>query len=86
MDILPTGSNMVTRSPLHLELIQNSDCSQAIFGNYKDGLWIETKVIDITYPDITKTQKLSIMNQIQAITNVNAGCEMNISKNPSIHE
>ena len=32
MDILPTGSNMVTRGPLQLELIQSISDIKAIFG------------------------------------------------------
>ena len=36
LDILPTGSNMVTRGPLQLELIQSKTEVKAIFGEYLD--------------------------------------------------
>ena len=82
MDILPTGNNMVTRSPLQLELIQTKTGNQAIFGTYKEGVWIENEAIDISYPDITPEQKNQINNKIEVITRSNAGEEMNITNIP----
>ena len=82
MDILPTGNNMVTRSPLQLELIQTKTGNQAIFGTYKDGVWVENEAIDISYPDITPEQKNHINNKIEVITRANAGEEMNITNVP----
>ena len=48
MDILPTGSNMVTRGPLQLELIQSISDVKAVFGEYIDGEWIQIKAIKQT--------------------------------------
>ena len=82
MDILPTGSNMVTRSPLQLELIQSGTTHHAIFGNYIDGYWNEDLNIKISYPNITIEQKLNISNKIELITRANAGDKMNITFKP----
>ena len=84
MDILPTGSNMVTRSPLQLELIQTGTPDQhtAVFGIYREGEWMTDKSISISYPNITPEQKLEISNQIELITRANAGDEMNITVKP----
>ena len=53
IDILPTGSNMVTRTPLQLELIQSIKDVKAIFGEYVNGDWVSIKSINIQYPDPT---------------------------------
>ena len=45
LDILPTGSNMVTRGPLQLELIQSIKDVYAVFGEYMNGSWVEIKKI-----------------------------------------
>ena len=82
MDILPTGTNMVTRSPLQLELIQAGTNHHAIFGNYIEGKWCEDKDIEITYPNITNEQKNEISNKIELVTRANAGDGMNITFKP----
>jgi len=82
LDILPTGSNMVTRGPLQLELIQTSKEVQAIFGEYHDGSWIEIKKIPLSTPNPTKEQKDNINSMIQSITNTYAGDGMNITDTP----
>ena len=44
---LPTGSNMVTRTPLHLELIpDNNQHNYVEFGNYKQDRWIVEKTFN----------------------------------------
>ena len=82
IDILPTGTNMVTRSPLQLELSQSNSESLAIFGSYKSNIWEEDCRIEIDYPDITKIQQQSIRKKIEMITIQNAGEGMNITKEP----
>ena len=69
MDILPTGSNMVTRGPLQLELVQSVTDVKAVFGEYIDSEWVEIKSIKIQYPDPTMEQKYEISSIIKSITN-----------------
>ena len=82
IDILPTGSNMVTRGPLQLELIQTSLETKAIFGEYITGTWVEIKSVELTFPNPTLEQKLEINSLIQSLTNTYAGNEMNITETP----
>jgi len=82
VDILPTGTNMVTRSPLQLELIQSSSESCAIFGNYKHGIWEDEDIIKIEYPNISDIQQQKISKKIETITIKNAGKGMNITSKP----
>ena len=82
MDILPTGSNMVTRGPLQLELIQTIKDTKAVFGEYINGEWTQIKCIQIQYPELTLEQKTEIISMIKSITNEYAGNEMNISDKP----
>ena len=83
MDILPTGSNMVTRSPLQIELIQTNQVNTiATFGNYANGSWVKSIELSLTYPNITLVEKESIIRQIEHITYKNAGNEMNITHTP----
>jgi len=83
MDILPTGSNMVTRSPLQIELIQTNQVNTiATFGNYANGSWVKSIELSLTYPNITLVEKESIIKQIEHITYKNAGNEMNITHTP----
>ena len=65
MDILPTGSNMVTRGPLQMELIQSKSEVKAVFGKYDESRWISIQDIDITYPNPTMEQKSNICRVIQ---------------------
>lgn len=81
MDILPTGQNMVTRSPLHLELI-NANENKAMFGEYINGTWNTKFKLSFIYPDITENQKNTICNKIKEITKQNAGDKMNITNKP----
>ena len=82
MDILPTGSNMVTRGPLQLELVQSLTDVKAVFGEYINSEWIEIKSIKIQYPDPTTEQKFEIESIIKSITNQYAGEGMNITDKP----
>lgn len=82
MDILPTGSNMVTRGPLQLELIQTKKDVKACFGEYIESNWVNLNEIPITYPDPTAEQKLEICSMIKQLTNQYAGDGMNITESP----
>lgn len=83
MDILPTGNNMVTRSPLQIELIQtNINQTTAMFGNYLNGCWKKNIELSLSYPNITDVEKESIIKQIESETYLNAGNEMNITTKP----
>ena len=82
LDILPTGSNMATRGPLQLELIQSIKEVCAIFGEYMDGAWVEIKKISLDLPNPTNEQKREINSLIRSITNEYAGDGMNITTIP----
>ena len=83
MDLLPTGSSMVTRTPLNLELIQtNADKNEQIlaaFGNYVDSNFIVSKKIMLTNPIPTADEIEEIQKYIEADTILKAGNQMNIS-------
>ena len=82
MDILPTGSNMSTRGPLQLELIQSPVEVKAVFGKYDESRWTMIQEIEITYPNPTTEQKNSIESVIKKLTNEYAGIGMNITDIP----
>lgn len=89
MDILPTGTNMVTRCPLRLEMIQtaNDKETKAVFGDYSSsgqdvGQWTPIKEITLQFPNPTMEQRREIIATIESITTRNAGNNMNISMEP----
>ena len=82
MDILPTGSNMVTRGPLQLELIQSVSDIKAIFGEYINGEWITIKQVELNSPEPSDEQKREIASLIRSITTEYAGDGMNITDQP----
>ena len=82
LDILPTGSNMVTRGPLQLELIQTIGDVKAVFGEYMDGTWVVIKEIGLSSPNPTKEQKREISSMIKSITVEYAGEGMGITDIP----
>lgn len=82
MDILPTGSNMVTRGPLQLELIQTKKDIKACFGEYLDSNWVNLNEIEIDYPNPTPEQKSEISSNIKQLTRQYAGNDMNITSEP----
>jgi hypothetical protein len=82
-DLLPTGKNMVTRTPLHLELIPSKQETIAEFGEYKgNGHWVSIKQIPFQMPVPTHNQRTQIRKQIEIQTNKLAGNECNISSEP----
>lgn len=83
MDILPTGKNMVTRTPLNLHLTKIGDegNSWVEFGHYKNN-WVIDKKISITAPSPTPEEVEEIRITIANKTIELAGPGMNISDKP----
>lgn len=81
LDMLPIGRNMVTRTPLHLQLIQTSpDTDMAVeFGNYDEGQWKIEKRIKLTTPEPTLMEIDNIRDEIERQTIKRAGKGMGIS-------
>ncbi|ARF09562.1 dynamin family protein [Indivirus ILV1] len=85
MDILPTGKNMVTRTPLELQLhqlTQDSKDGWVEFGQYNQNGWTSEKKIPITTPIPTETEIKNVRDYISAKTIELAGDGMNISHIP----
>ena len=81
-DLLPTGTNMVTRTPLHLELIpDNSSKNIAEFGNYRNDKWVVKKTLNFTLPTPLQEEKTDIINEIHKQTIQIVGKNSNIWKN-----
>ena len=68
MDMLPIGNKMVTRTPLHLQLIQNSNEMYVEFGNYEEGVWKIERKIKMTSPEPTLPEIQNIREEIDAQT------------------
>ena len=82
-DLLPTGSNMVTRTPLHLELIpDNNQHNYVEFGNYKQDRWIVEKKLKFSLPTPLHEEKKAILEEIKNITISIVGNNSNISFRP----
>ncbi len=83
-DLLPTGSNMVTRTPLHLELIpeQNSKHNFAEFGSYRNNKWTVSKKLQFTLPTPLFNEKQAILKEITNQTIEIVGNNSNISHRP----
>lgn len=84
MDILPTGKNMVTRTPLDIRLHNVKNINAWIeFGHYEDS-WLVDKKIELTTP-VPKIEEVNeIRNTIIQKTIEVAGSGMAISKTPII--
>ena len=77
------GSDMVTRGPLQLELIQSQKDSKAVFGEYVESNWVKSlNSISITQPEPKTEQKSEILGTIKQLTKQYAGEGMNITTNP----
>ena len=82
MDILPTGKQMVTRTPLHLEVVHSHQVnteSYAEFGLYENGLWVPEFTQKISFPVPTDIEKNSISEYIENDTCKKAGKKKDIS-------
>lgn len=91
MDILPTGTNMVTRTPLDIrlhKLSNNQKDGWVEFGSYgnnnSSSLWQSDMTIPITVPVPTEQEVTKIRNYIAQKTIELAGPGMNISYTPII--
>lgn len=85
MDILPTGKQMCTRTPLRLEMIRvHNDTSptRVEFGEYLEGSWNSSWKSEINYPRPSSDQQQMICDQIEDITCKLAGNEKDISSTP----
>ena len=83
LDILPTGKNMVTRTPLDIRLHKNKSNEARIeLGYYSDNGWVCEKSIKLSLPNATKEEIDLIRQYISVKTNELAGDQMNISKSP----
>ncbi len=87
LDILPTGKNMVTRTPLDIRLhnIKNEDAQQSArieMGYYREGGWYCERNIKLSIPNASREEIENIRGYISKRTNEIAGEQMNISKDP----
>lgn len=81
LDMLPIGRNMVTRTPLHLQLIQTSpDSEMAVeFGSYIEGQWKIEKRLKLTTPEPSLVEINNVRDEIERQTIKRAGKGMGIS-------
>jgi len=78
MDILPTGKNMVTRTPIKLELNYNMNNGINIqFGYYIDGIFKKQNEYNLI--EMTNTDETRIRENIEEFTKQYAGNEKGIS-------
>jgi len=87
MDLLPTGRNMTTRTPLEIRLhhIKSLVAEGYVeFGDYTQEGWITEKKIPIKLPVPLDTEIIEIRDFITQKTNEIAGVGMNINQKPII--
>ncbi len=85
MDILPTGKQMVTRTPLHLEVVHNHNKdskSYAEFGEYTDGIWEISFSQELTFPKPTAQERTRVSEYIESETIRKAGELRDVSEVP----
>ena len=88
MDLLPVGKQMVTRTPLHMELNQRDtgENAQIQFGTYRGegNSWHVTHNLEIGINEPTVDDTNKIISIIEGETRRLAGNQKNISKTPII--
>lgn len=85
MDVLPTGKDMVTRTPLDLRLHKvNGENGWVEFGDYGSEGWALTDKVSITVPDPETSEINKIRDIIKKKTVQIAGHGKNISHTPII--
>lgn len=87
LDLLPTGKNMVTRTPLDIRLHQlKGDHKEGFveFGDYTSEGWETEKKVSIKVPIPLDSEITEIRDFITKKTNIIAGDGMNISSKPII--
>lgn len=78
MNILPTGKNMVTRTPIKLELLHHTGSTTCIqFGNYEDSIFKKHK--EYVLKALTENNETTIRENIESFTKSYAGNEKGIS-------
>ncbi|MHB1954169.1 MAG: dynamin family protein [Sulfobacillus sp.] len=78
LEILPTGSNMVTRTPICLDLVPGSP-ARADFAPFPG---MAAKSLELSFPTLTALQKKALSQEILARTEALAGTGMGISAEP----
>ena len=80
-DILPLGEQMVTRTPLSLQLFHSPDPAsmRAEFGHFDNGAWALSQSIALQCPDPTAAQMEQIRRTIEAQTEAKAGAQKGVS-------
>jgi len=85
-DILPLGESMVTRCPLHLQLVhapsESAGVMRAEFGTYAGGSWQAQRTIILTAPTPSASDITQIRREIEAQTNALAGPGKCIASQP----
>merc|ERR1712100_113778 len=84
MDLMPMGKNMVTRTPLNIQLTKSIDEAFADFGIYNNGKWQSYKKIRFIQDIPNKTEIKEVHDEINSQTVKKAGEGMNISHDPII--
>ena len=78
MDILPTGKNMVTRTPIKLELNYSTNNGINIqFGHYTDGIFKKQNEFNLI--EMSRVEETRIRENIEEFTKQYAGSEKGIS-------
>jgi len=80
-DLLPTGNQIVTRTPLSMEL-SPSDRSSIEFGHYQEGHWVPMESKEFTFPNPQESEKTMVRDLIRKQTVERAGNDMGISDKP----
>jgi dynamin 1-like protein len=83
MEIFPTGKGIVTRTPIHLEMVNMPDlvCTKIEFGENKQGSWIVDTKLDLSL-EPSKEELQKIREEIKKQTCKRAGSRLGISETP----
>lgn len=85
-DLLPLGESMVTRCPLHLQLVHapsdSANGMRAEFGTYSSGEWILVRLIHMSTPHPAPSEIAQIRQEIEAQTIALAGPGKCVSDQP----
>lgn len=83
IDVLPTGKEMVTRTPLKIEIVRNIQNTNNFVevGEYNNGIWNKQFRAPITYPNPTPAEKEEISDIIERETIRKAGHQKDVSDN-----
>lgn len=85
MELLPTGSNMTTRTPLDIRMSKTEgETASLTIGSYENGVWIEDLTVDLELPEPSKTKIDIIRKQIMKKTDQLAGEGFDVSPIPIV--